>query len=312
VLSWIKKSTKSPSNSIHQNDIVYVQRINHTTALAGGFILSKNYLESERVKFKNIKYRQDDNVAHINIDCPPTNAFSGPLIDELSSIFGRLSRDETIRSLLITSTNKKVFLSGGDIKSSEKHIKSGDIDEQVNYVRSVQQVVSELERMPKPTVAAINGHVLGGGFELVMACDFRLASDDNKIQLGMPEIDLGFIPAVGGLQRIGKKFGQHLALKMGLGLRLTPKDAFGIGLVDELYAPGDLLKESMLYAKRLSTLPTRAIALIKRLILDGSNLQLTEVYELELRCLKKVLQTNDVKEGINAFLEKRSPQFSGN
>lgn len=264
------------------------------------------------MKFGNIKYREEDNVALISIDCPPSNAFSKQLIDELDLIFGRLGRDDTIRALLIISANKKIFLSGGDIRSSEKYIKSGNIDEQVNYVRSIQRVVDKLERMPKPTIASINGHVLGGGFELVMACDFRLASDNNRIQIGIPEIDLGFIPAVGGLQRIGKKFGQHLALKMGLGLRLTPKDAFEASLVDELYAPGDLLTESMIFAKRLSALPTKAVAMIKRIMLDASDIQSKEVYELELRCLKEVLETNDVKEGISAFLEKREPQFKGN
>lgn len=263
------------------------------------------------MEFRNINYIEEGNVALISIDCPPSNAFSKQLIDELDVILRHLGQDDTIRTLLIISANKRIFLSGGDIKSSETHIKSGNIDEQVNYVRSIQQVVDKLERMPKPTIASINGHVLGGGFELVMACDFRLVSDNNRIQIGIPEIDLGFIPAVGGLQRIAKKFGQHLALKMGLGLRLSPKDALEKGLVDELYSPGDLLTESMIFAKRLSALPTKAVAMIKRILLDASDIQSKEVYEMELRCLKEVLETNDVKEGINAFLEKREPQFKG-
>ena len=251
-------------------------------------------------------------MAIISIDCPPSNAFSTQLIDELGLIFGQVTRDDTIRSLLIISANKRFFLSGGDIKSSEKYIKSGNIGEQVNYVRAVQEVVGKLEKIPKPTIASINGHVLGGGFELVMACDFRLASDNNRIQMGMPEIDLGFIPAVGGLQRIGKKFGQHLAFKMGLGLRMTPKIAFETGLVDELYAPGDFLSESMVFAKKMGTLPTKAVAMIKKIIIDGSDIQAKEISEMELRCLKEVLGTNDVKEGISAFLEKRKPRFKGN
>lgn len=263
------------------------------------------------MEFRNIKYREEENVALISIDCPPSNTFSKQLIDELDSIFRRLSQDDTIRSLLIMSSNKRIFLSGGDIRSSEKYINSGNLDGQVNYVRSIQQVVDKLERMPKPTIASINGHTLGGGFELVMACDFRLMSNNKRIKIGMPEVDLGFIPAVGGLQSIGKKFGQHLALKMGLGLRLTPKDAFETGLVDELYAPEDLLTESMIFAKRLSALPTKAVAMIKKIILGASDIQSKEVYELELRCLKEVLETNDVKEGISAFLEKREPQFKG-
>ena len=264
------------------------------------------------MEFRAIRYSSENSLGIVSIDCPPANAFTNELINDLDSVFRHLSQDDTIRSLLITSSNENIFLSGGDINSSKKFIKSGNIEDQINYVRNIQQVVAKLEGMPKPTIASINGHALGGGFELALACDYRLVSDNDKIQLGIPEIDLGFIPAVGGLQRIGKKFGQHLALKMGLGLRLTPKDAFETGLVDELHAPGDLLTESMIFAKRLSALPTKTVAMIKRIIIDGSDIQLKNVYELELRCLKEVLETNDVKEGISAFLEKRKPQFKGN
>jgi enoyl-CoA hydratase len=264
------------------------------------------------LEFTNIKYREKDYVALICVDCGPSNAFTKQLIDELDLILEQVRQDDAVRSLLIMSAKKRIFLSGGDIKSAEKNVKSGNIEEQLDYVQGIQRVVDKLERIPKPTVASINGHVLGGGFELVMACDFRLAIDNNKIQIGMPEIDLGFIPALGGLQRVGRKFGQHLALKMGLGLRLAPKDAFDIGLVDELYAPGDLSAKSMLFAKRLSALPTKAVAMIKRIIRNGSDMQSQEVHEMELHSLKEVLETNDVKEGIQAFLEKRVPQFKGN
>ncbi len=165
--------------------------------------------------------------------------------------------------------------------------------------------------MPKPTIASINGHALGGGCEFIMACDFRLMANDNKLQIGIPEIDLGFTPAVGGLYRISRKFGQQIALKMGFGFRLTAQEAFNIGLVDDLYPPDELLTKSIEFAKKMAELPTKAAALIKRVVIEGFDKKIEDVYKLELRCLEEALMTEDAKEGINAFLEKRKPIFKG-
>ncbi len=264
------------------------------------------------MNYRAIKYRKQNFLAIVSINCPPANAFKKELIEDLHAVFDYLSSDDSIRSVLITSLNKEIFLSGGDISSSADKIAKGDIYSQLDYVRNIQKVVEKVERIPKPTIASINGHALGGGFEFIVACDFRIMSDDNRIQLGMPEIDIGFIPALGGLHRVARKFGQHLALKMGLGFRLTAHEAFDMGLVDQLCPPKELFSQSIKFAKKLGELPTKAVALIKKIVIEGYDKKIGDVYRLELSCLEKVLATEDAREGINAFLEKRRPKFKGN
>jgi enoyl-CoA hydratase/carnithine racemase len=258
-----------------------------------------------------LQFRRKEAVAVISIDAPPANAFTNQLILELGSAFDEANGDDSFRCVLIRSSNERIFLSGGDIGLSEKALSGGDIEAQIEYVRAVQAIIAKLGGMGKPTVASINGHAVGGGFEMAMACDYRVAADDDAITLGMPEVDLGFIPAVGGLERVSRKFGQHLALKMGFGARFSPKDAFRLGLVDGLYRKADLSKESIAFADKLSGMPTKALGMVKRIILEGNGESLKEVNKLELRCLREVLGTEDAKEGIKAFMERRDPQFKG-
>jgi enoyl-CoA hydratase len=263
------------------------------------------------IDYKTIKYTKEDFIAVVSINCPPANAFTEQLIEDLNLIMDSLLLDDSIRSVLITSLNERIFLSGGDINLTSDYLAKGDAKSEIDYVRSIQSIVEKIEKMPKPTLASINGHTIGGGFELAMACDFRLMSDDKNIRLGIPEIDLGFTPGLGGLYRLSRKFGQHLALKMGLGFRMSVHEAYDLGLADELYSPGDLFSQSIEFARKVGNLPTKAVALIKKIIFQGFDKRIEDVYNLELSCLEQALSTEDLKEGINAFLEKRSPKFRG-
>jgi enoyl-CoA hydratase len=261
--------------------------------------------------YKTIEYRKDDLTAIVSINCPPANAFTEELVEDLNVVLDQLLFDGSTRSVLITSLNHKIFLSGGDINLTSGYLAKGDVKSEISYVRGIQRIVEKIARMPKPTIASINGHTIGGGFELAMACDFRLMSDDKTIKLGIPEIDLGFTPGVGGLYRISRKFGQHLALKLGLGFRITVHEAYDLGLADKLYQPDELLFESLEFARKMAKLPTKAVGLVKKIIIEGFDKQIEDVYNLELSCLEEALITEDLKEGINAFLEKRTPNFTG-
>lgn len=263
------------------------------------------------MKYKTITYEKKDSIGIVSFNCPPANVFTEEMIADLDSVLSELECNETIRAVLFRSLNKKIFLSGGDISLTSECIADNDLTSELAYVRRIQSIIGKLERMPKPTLASINGHALGGGFELSMACDFRLMSDDNRIQLGVPEIDLGFTPGVGGLFRISRKFGQHLALKMGLGLRLGVQEAYKLGIAEEVFPPEQLFPESIKFAQQLSKLPTKSVGLIKKIVLEGYNLNIQDVYELELCCLEEALRTEDLKEGITAYLEKRTPIFIG-
>lgn len=259
----------------------------------------------------NIDIKYNKEIARIIIDAPPSNAFSKKLIQELEYTLNKIEKENNIRCIVLESKNKKIFLSGGDLQFSKNMVMSGNIENQISYVRDIQSVVRRLEKIPKPTVAIITGHAIGGGFELIMACDFRLGLDSDNIVLAMPEVDVGFIPGLGGMERVSRKFGQHLALQMALGKRLSIKEAEGIGIVDEVYSIGKLADKSLEFAHKLASLPTKAVGMIKYILQEGAHAHIDKINEIELKCLKIILQTEDVKEGIDAFLQKRTPKFKG-
>ena len=263
------------------------------------------------MKAPAVTLEKNGHVGIVAIDAPPANTFTDEVVSELGSILDRIGGDRSVRSVLFRSLNEKIFLSGGDIKLSANAVISGEIGSQIEYVRKIQQVANKLAELDRPTVAAINGHALGGGFEMITACDFRSAVDKDTVQLGMPEVDVGFIPALGALERVGRKFGGHLALRMGLGLRLNPKEAFGLGLVDELHSEDGLDEASLSMAARLAELPTKAVGMVKSILLQGAGKEPQEINEIELRCLREILDTEDVQEGVRAFLDRRKPQFKG-
>jgi enoyl-CoA hydratase len=257
----------------------------------------------------SIKYL--NSIAIIEIDSPPSNMFSKELILELNQAFEELENKKNVRCIVLESKNQKIFLSGGDLRVSKDMVISEDIKNYIEYIGKIQAVVRRLEKIPKPTVAVIAGHAIGGGFELIMACDYRLGLDSEKIVLGMPEVDVGFIPGLGGMERVSRKFGQHLALKMALGTRLSIQEAASIGIVDEVYTSAILAEKSLEFAHKLASLPTKAVGMIKYILQEGAHRHINEINKMELECLKMILQTKDLKEGICAFLEKRHPNFKG-
>ena len=258
---------------------------------------------------KCVVVERQDSVGVIWIDCPPANSFTPDLIRDLSNSLKDLGSDSKIRALLLASRRGSVFLSGGDIKFSAAKIRNGDVEGEVEYVRSIQQVTLAVDQIPKPMVCCINGHALGGGFELAMACDFRYAAQD--VLIGIPEVELGFMPAVGGLQRIARKFGTHLALRMAMGLRLTAQEALKLGLVDKVTAPTSVFEESLSFSHQLAQLPTVAVGMIKKALYEGFTMAMNDALRLELRCLGTVLRTRDAAEGVEAYLGKRQPAFRG-
>ena len=171
-------------------------------------------------------------------------------------------------------------------------------------------VQSALEAMEKPVVAAVNGYALGGGAELALACDVRLMARGGEI--GFPEIRLGFFPGAGGTQRLTRLVGPARALRLMMeGRRLGADEARALGLVDEV-VPADLLPRTALdVAERLAAGPTRAIGLLKRCVYQGYGRPLEEGLALEADAVSELIRTSDAREGMDAFLAKRPPRFTG-
>jgi enoyl-CoA hydratase/carnithine racemase len=171
-------------------------------------------------------------------------------------------------------------------------------------------VQAGLEAMEKPVIAAINGYALGGGAELALACDVRLMARDGEI--GFPEIRLGIFPGAGGTQRLARLLGPARALRLMMeGRRLTADEALALGLVDEV-VPSDLLQHTAReMAERLAAGPTRAIGLLKRCVYRGHSRSLEEGLALEAAAVSELIRTADAREGMEAFLAKRPPRFTG-
>jgi enoyl-CoA hydratase len=212
-----------------------------------------------------------------------------------------------MRALVITGAGNKAFVAGadiGEIAALEGHEDAAD------FARFGQIIFSKVEKLTVPVVMAINGYALGGGCELAMCGDIRLAAD--TAQLGQPEINLGIIPGYGGTQRLARLIGRDRAKALiFMGERVSADEAYHLGLVDRVVPAPDLLDEAMSLAASLATKAPRALALAKMAINEGIEMPLEDALELEAALFGQAAATDDHREGATAFLEKRQPRWSG-
>jgi enoyl-CoA hydratase len=247
---------------------------------------------------------RDGPVATIRIDRPPANAVDPAMIAEFLDVLPPLAADPEVRCILITGTGR-FFIAGADIRVMR------DLSWQ-NQARmrrwiDVQRV---LELAPKPVVAAMNGHALGGGAELSLACDVRLLS--TRGSFGFPEITLGLFPGAGGSQRLPRLVGPHLAKRLMIeGERHTPRRALELGLVDEVLDADSFHAAALARAHDLAAKPTAAIGVLKRVVDEGCELPIEDALLREEKGVREVMRTADVAEGLQAFLEKRLAVFTG-
>ncbi|MEM0205297.1 MAG: enoyl-CoA hydratase/isomerase family protein [Nitrososphaerota archaeon] len=235
------------------------------------------------------------------------NAISLRMLDELSSVLEELSTDKDIRVVLLKGNPEgRSFSAGVDI-STFINLKPLD----ALYVSTrLQSVVNMLETFPKPVIAVIDGYALGGGFELALGCDFRIAS--NRAELGLPEIKLGLIPGGGGTQRLPRIVGEAKAKELIMfGERLKSEDALRIGLVNWITQPEKLDEEARKIAQRLAEAPPIALRTIKDVIRLTRHGPIEEGLAFEATSFASLFTTKDSVEGISAFLSKRKPNFTG-
>ena len=243
-------------------------------------------------------------VATVALDRPPVNAVDLAVIEEFLRVVAELGDDRAVRAVIVTGRDRR-FCAGADIAMLR------DVSpENQRHARRWVDVQAGLEGMEKPVIAAINGYALGGGAELALACDVRLMARDAAI--GFPEIRLGIFPGAGGTQRLTRLVGPARALRLMMeGRRLTADEALAIGIVDEV-VPADLLQQAALeMAGRLAAGPTRAIGLLKRCVYQGYGRPLEEGLAIEAEAVSELVQTADAREGMEAFLAKRPPRFTG-
>ncbi|MBW2436430.1 MAG: enoyl-CoA hydratase/isomerase family protein [Deltaproteobacteria bacterium] len=247
-------------------------------------------------------------VGHVIMNSAPANAMSPEFMKQLSELLGQLESDSEIRAVLFRSALEKIFMAGADLK----HLLSLDEEDFRKYIETAQDLVNQVELLPKPTMAVLSGHAMGGGCEFALACDFRYMSE-SKALIGLPEVTLGLLPGAGGTQRLPRLIGRSKATELLLTGKVLPgPEAQAIGLVDRVYPVDQLLAESMKAVESLARGATCAIGQIKACLRKPSHDLLADGLAQELDGITYLFKhTHDTKEGIAAFNEKRAPKYQG-
>ena len=256
--------------------------------------------------FNTIKIERKDKTLIVTIDREKAlNALTREVVKELHSFFSNHWSDDTVSCVIITGAGK-AFVAGADIgELFECDMRSGtDLSAHGLYL------MKTIQNFPKPVIAAVNGFALGGGCELAMACDIRLASE--KARMGQPEVTLGVIPGYGGTQRLPRLVGRGKAMQMILtGEMIKADEAYRIGLVDEVFAPEELMDKALEMANLIASKGPLAISAAKACINRGLEGSLSAGCDLEKANFGSICGTADSKEGTKAFLEKRPAKFKG-
>ncbi len=247
----------------------------------------------------------DDGVAVLTIDHPPVNALSTKVLAELSDTLDEIKDDPKVKVVVIAGAGSFAFIAGADINEI---MQISDKETGYKLAREGQKIITKLEKLGKPTIAAIHSHCLGGGLELAMACHMRIAGDRAK--LGQPEINLGIMPGFGGSQRLPRIVGKAKAIEMILtGDNISAQEAYRIGLVNKVVPQSDVLKVAKDLARRIARKGQIAVRHSLKAILEGYEMPLDEALDFEAKLFGELCETEDMKEGLRAFKEKRQPQF---
>ena len=254
-----------------------------------------------------IHVEQEGGVALVTIDNAPVNALSAALLDELSGELARLDTDEGVRAIVLRGAGDRAFVAGADIKEFPS---LRDAPRDGGSARGIQKVGAEVERLRTPVIAALHGFCLGGGLELAMACDIRVAAEDA--QIGQPEIKLGLLPGGGGTQRLPRLVGPGRALLMNMtGDPISGTQAYEWGLVERAVPREQLLDTAREIAATIAQRSPHAIGAIKQLAAETRDLPLGDGLRREAEAFMRCLASADGQEGVAAFIEKREPQWTG-
>jgi enoyl-CoA hydratase/carnithine racemase len=254
--------------------------------------------------YETLVVTTEESFGLITLNRPPANAISEALMRELNAALSGFEADDAVRSVIITGAGDRIFCAGADLGSA---FAGGDAE---SFVRFGTGVVRRIERFPKPVVAALNGHALGGGCEIAMACHFRLLKEGAR--MGQTESNLGIIPGYGGTQRLPRLIGRTKALEfLILGTQVPADECLALGLVNRLCKNGETLAEAKVLARQLAKRPPVATRLIIEAVDEGLEAPIEKALDIEVRAFMKSLHTEDAAEGIQAFFAKREPNFQG-
>jgi enoyl-CoA hydratase/carnithine racemase len=254
--------------------------------------------------YETLLFAREESFAVITLNRPPANAISEPLMRELNAALNSIETDDSVRSIIITGTGDRIFCAGADLGSA---FSGGDVD---TFIRFGNAVVRRIERFSKPVIAAMNGHALGGGCEIAMACHFRLLKETAR--MGQTESNLGITPGFGGSQRLPRLVGRTKALEfLIMGTQVPASECLALGLVNRLTKEGETLNDAKALAREIAKRPPIATRLIIEAVDEGLEAPIDKAIDIEVRAFLKSLKTEDASEGIQAFFAKREPSFKG-
>ena len=263
---------------------------------------------------ENVDVIRDGAIARVVMHRKGNNAIAEDLMKELAESFNDLGKDPAVRVVVLTSDYEKYFSVGADLTSlAGIDREAPDATEQIAlFMRRMNHHFNAIERIPRPTIAAINGHALGGGSELTLCCDFRVMVEDGRARIGQTESSLGIMPGAGGTQRLPRLIGEGRAKRYIIeSTRLSAREAEAVGWVDRAATPEEFQNAVDELAARLAKAATFAVAMIKDAMRRGSGLRLDDALDIESLNFARTALSTDAAIGIMSFLSKQEPEFTG-
>jgi enoyl-CoA hydratase len=257
-----------------------------------------------------VNYRVDGGIALLTLNDPPANTYSYEMMQQIDACILAARMDEDVQVIVLTGSGEKFFCAGANISM----LSSVTPEFKYYFCLHANETLNRLEQTPKLVIAAINGHCVGGGLEVALAADIRVARR-NAGKMGLPEVSLGVLPGTGGTQRLARIVGKSRAIElMATGELFSFERAQELGLVNQVY-DGDIpfMEQAMNYARQFTTpnKATRAVGRIKRAVQTGVEIPFESALALERELQQQLFQSEDAKEGLEAYLNKRKAQFKG-
>jgi enoyl-CoA hydratase/carnithine racemase len=256
-----------------------------------------------------VHYGVEAGVAVIEMDDPPANTYTYEMMQQLDAAILRARMDEEAHVIVLRGKGEKFFSAGASIPMLAK----ADPTFKYYFCLHANETLCRLEQTPKLVIAALNGHTVGGGLEIAMACDIRIAKKEGG-KIGLPEVNLGVLPGTGGTQRLARIVGRARAIElMATGRTFSFEEALEFGLVHYIYERDSFWEDAMAYAKQFCppNKASRAVGRIKRAVVTGSEISFGEALGIERELQQLLFTSEDAKEGLKAYVEKKQPEFKG-
>jgi len=258
---------------------------------------------------EQVHYRVEQGVAIIEMDDPPANTYTYEMMRQLDDAILRARMDEDAHVIVLRGAGEKFFSAGANISMLAK----ADPQFKYYFCLHANETLARFEQTPKLVIAALNGHTVGGGLEIALACDIRIAKKEGG-KIGLPEVNLGVLPGTGGTQRFSRVVGAARALElMATGRTFSFEEALEFGLIHYIYERDSFWEEVLTYARQFCPpgKASRAVGRIKRAVVSGSEISFAEALALERELQQLLFTSEDAKEGLSAYVAKRQPEFKG-